>query len=31
MAGRYFEDWAVGDKVDHAVTRTVTETDNVLI
>jgi len=31
MAGRYFEDWAVGDKVEHAVTRTVTETDNVLI
>jgi acyl dehydratase len=31
MAGRYFEDWAVGDKIEHAVTRTVTETDNVLI
>jgi acyl dehydratase len=31
MAGRYFEDWNVGDKVAHAVTRTVTETDNVLI
>jgi acyl dehydratase len=31
MAGRYFEEWAVGDKVEHAVSRTVTETDNVLI
>ena len=31
MAGRYYDQWQVGDKVDHAVTRTVTETDNVLI
>ncbi|MEO6579883.1 MAG: MaoC family dehydratase [Sphingomicrobium sp.] len=31
MAGRYFEQWQVGDKVAHSVTRTVTETDNVLI
>lgn len=31
MAGRYFDEWRVGDKVDHAITRTVTETDNVLI
>jgi len=31
MAGRYFEDWHVGDRINHAVTRTVTETDNVLI
>jgi acyl dehydratase len=31
MARRYFEEWAVGDKVEHAVSRTVTETDNVLI
>jgi acyl dehydratase len=31
MAGRYFEDWQVGDRISHAVTRTVTETDNVLI
>jgi len=31
MAGRYFDEWQVGDKVAHAVTRTVTETDNVLI
>ena len=31
MAGRFFDEWQVGDKVAHAVTRTVTETDNVLI
>jgi acyl dehydratase len=31
MAGRYFDEWQVGDKVAHTVTRTVTETDNVLI
>jgi acyl dehydratase len=31
MAGRYFEEWQVGDHVAHAVIRTVTETDNVLI
>ena len=31
MAGRYFDEWQVGDTVAHAVTRTVTETDNVLI
>ncbi len=31
MAGRFFDEWQVGDKVAHAITRTVTETDNVLI
>ena len=31
MAGRYFEQWQVGDTIAHAVTRTVTETDNVLV
>jgi acyl dehydratase len=31
MPGRYFDEWQVGDKVAHEVTRTVTETDNVLI
>jgi acyl dehydratase len=31
MAGRYFDEWQVGDIVAHAVTRTVTETDNVLV
>lgn len=31
MPGRYFDEWQVGDRVDHPITRTVTETDNVLI
>ena len=31
MAGRYFDEWHVGDRVQHAITRTVNETDNVLI
>jgi acyl dehydratase len=31
MAGRYFDEWQVGDTIAHAVTRTVTETDNVLV
>ena len=31
MAGRYFDEWQVGDRVSHAITRTVTETDNLLI
>ena len=31
MAGRFFDEWQVGDRVEHSVTRTVTETDNVLI
>jgi acyl dehydratase len=31
MAGRYFDEWKVGDKVSHSITRTVTETDNLLI
>ena len=31
MAGRFFDEWQVGDRVAHSVTRTVTETDNVLI
>ena len=31
MPGRYFDEWQVGDRVAHAITRTVTETDNVLI
>jgi acyl dehydratase len=31
MAGRYFDEWKVGDRVAHALSRTVTETDNVLI
>lgn len=31
MAGRYFDEWKVGDRIEHEVSRTVTETDNVLI
>ena len=31
MAGRFFDEWQVGDRVQHAITRTVTETDNILI
>ena len=30
MAGRWFDDWAVGDKIVHEIRRTVTETDNLL-
>ena len=30
MAGKYFEEWKVGDAVAHPLTRTVTETDNLL-
>ena len=31
MAGRYFDEWQVGDRIEHAITRTVTETDNLLL
>ena len=30
MPGRYFDEWQVGDRVAHPITRTVTETDNLL-
>ena len=30
MAGRYFEDWTLGDALVHDIRRTVTETDNLL-
>lgn len=30
MAGRVFEDWTVGDRMEHEIRRTVTETDNLL-
>ena len=30
MAGRYFEEWTVGDRIVHDIRRTVTETDNLL-
>ena len=31
MVGRYFDEWHVGDQVDHSIRRTVTETDNLLM
>ena len=31
MAGRYYEEWTVGDHVEHELRRTVTQTDNLLI
>lgn len=31
MSGRYFEDWQVGERIEHDIRRTVTETDNLLI
>jgi acyl dehydratase len=31
MPGRYFDEWQVGDRMSHAITRTVTEADNLLI
>ena len=30
MAGRYFDDWQLGDRIEHEIRRTVTETDNLL-
>lgn len=30
MAGRFFEQWQIGDKLTHEISRTVTETDNLL-
>ena len=30
MAGRFFEDWQLGDRLEHEIGRTVTETDNLL-
>lgn len=30
MAGRYYDEWQVGDRIEHALRRTVTETDNLL-
>lgn len=31
MAGKYFDQWQVGDRMIHEIRRTVTETDNLLI
>lgn len=30
MAGRYFDEWTVSDRISHEIRRTVTETDNLL-
>jgi len=30
MSGRYFDEWQVGDRIEHPIRRTVTETDNLL-
>jgi len=30
MSARWFDEWHIGDKVDHPIRRTVTETDNLL-
>ena len=30
MAGRHFDEWQVGDRIEHEIRRTVTETDNLL-
>ncbi|KQS03901.1 dehydratase [Sphingomonas sp. Leaf357] len=30
MAGRYYDEWQVGDRLTHEIRRTVTETDNLL-
>ena len=30
MSGRFFDDWTIGDRIDHPIRRTVTETDNLL-
>ncbi|RST31634.1 MaoC family dehydratase [Sphingomonas ginkgonis] len=31
MAGKFFDEWQVGDRIEHEIRRTVTETDNLLI
>lgn len=30
MAGKFFDEWQVGERIEHAIRRTVTETDNLL-
>lgn len=30
MAGKFFDQWQVGDRIEHEIRRTVTETDNLL-
>ncbi len=31
MAGKYFDEWQVGDRIEHDLRRTVTETDNLMM
>lgn len=31
MPGKYFDEWTVGDRIQHEIRRTVTETDNLLM
>ena len=31
MGGRWFDEWKVGDQIEHLIRRTVTETDNLLM
>lgn len=30
MSGRFYDEWQIGDRIEHALRRTVTETDNLL-
>ncbi|KZE17122.1 MULTISPECIES: MaoC family dehydratase [Sphingomonas] len=30
MTGRFYDDWQIGDRIEHPIRRTVTETDNLL-
>ncbi|WP_199504684.1 MaoC family dehydratase [Qipengyuania sp. YIM B01966] len=30
MGGKYFDEWQLGERIEHAIRRTVTETDNLL-
>ena len=30
MAGRFYDEWSIGDRIEHEIRRTVTETDNLL-
>lgn len=31
MAGKHFDEWQVGERIEHQIRRTVTETDNLLM
>ena len=30
MAGKYFDEWQIGERIEHEIRRTVTETDNLM-